>query len=618
MKNLVIVPGGILLLSLSSPLAFAQQNSNPPEQVIVTSSRIATPLRQVGTSIAVITEEQIEAHGNLSLLDILRQMPATGSTSNGGPGKVSALRIRGEEGYRTLTLFDGIRLSDPSTPQIGPQIEQILSSGVARVEMLRGPQGLSYGADAGGVVNLFSRRESEGFDAGFDFESGDFGTRQFGGTIAGRNDNVDYFLSVADFTTDGFNSRPSDTDLRDDDGYDNTTLHGRIGFQVSENWRVDVVHRDVEGETEFDGCFAQTVVNDCGSDYDLRASRISVDYNSDNFNHSLAYASTETDRQNYSLGLPAFGANGKLERFEYLGSMESLPGFNLVFGADLEQADSGTSSRDNKGMFLEYLSDFSDNLFITAGVRHDDNDDFGTNQSYRVSGAYLIELGADSILKLRGAYGSGFRAPSPFEVEYNTGPFAFPPASLISLNQETSEGYELGVEYLVGNDLQLEAVYFDQEIDDVIYFDLLGFSGYLQDLGTSSSEGVELSARYYLTESFNIAANYTYNETERPNGQQRIRRPEQLANLSLSYRTFGDRLAINAYYRLSRDSVDEIFGTMTALDDFEVLDLSMSYDLNDSVRLYGRIENATDEEYQEVIDYYSAERAIYFGLRLSF
>ena len=618
MKNRVSVSGSILLMSLSSSLALAQQSSKPPEQVIVTSSRIATPLRQVGTSVAVVTEEQIEAQGNLSLLDILRQMPATGSSSNGGIGKVSSLRIRGEEGYRTLTIYDGIRLSDPSTPQIGPQFEQILSRGVGRVEMLRGPQGLSYGADAGGVVNLFSRRDNEGFNVDFDLESGEFGTRQVGGTVSGRNDNVDYFFSATDFSTDGFNSRPSDIELRDDDGYINTTLHGRLGFQFSDNWRMDLVRRDVGGETEFDGCFLQVVVNDCRSDYDLTATRASVDYSSDSFTHSLSYASTETDRQNYALGQPAFGASGKLERFEYLSSIGNLPGFSLVFGADLEQADSGATSRDNKGYYLEYLSDFSNSLFITAGVRHDDNDDFGTNLSYRVSGAYLLDLGADSILKVRGAYGTGFRAPSPFEVEYNTGPFAFPPAALNSLEQETSEGYEFGIEYLVANDLQFEAVYFDQVIDDVIYFDLAGFSGYLQDLGTSSSDGIELSARYQLSDSFIVAANHTYNNTERPNGQQRIRRPENLTNLSLSYRTFDDRLAINAFLRMSRDAIDEVFGSVAALDDFEVLDLSVSFDLNDSVRLYGRIENATNEEYQEVIDYRSAKRAFYFGLRMTF
>ncbi|MFZ9092742.1 MAG: TonB-dependent receptor, partial [Planctomycetaceae bacterium] len=186
MNRIRVLAGSALALSCSLTPLSAQQISGPLQEVTVTSSRIATPLRQIGTSVAIMTEEQIEAHGNFSLLDIVRQMPATASSSNGGIGKVSTLRIRGEEGFRTLTIFDGIRLLDPSTPQIGPQFEQILSSGVGRVEVLRGPQGLSFGADAGGVINLFSRRDSEGFNADIDLASGDFGTRQFAGTVSGR------------------------------------------------------------------------------------------------------------------------------------------------------------------------------------------------------------------------------------------------------------------------------------------------------------------------------------------------------------------------------------------------------------------------------------------------
>ena len=88
----------------------AQTDSNPLQEIIVTSSLVPIPLRQIGTSVTVITQDEINAHGNISLVDVLRQQPAIGSSNNGGAGKTTALRIRGEEGFRTLTVFDGIRL----------------------------------------------------------------------------------------------------------------------------------------------------------------------------------------------------------------------------------------------------------------------------------------------------------------------------------------------------------------------------------------------------------------------------------------------------------------------------------------------------------------------------
>ena len=92
-------------------------------EIIVTSSRIATPLRQVGTSVSVLNSTDLQNRSNASLLDILRTLPAIAVTNNGGTGQITTLRIRGEEGYRTLALLDGMKLSDPSSTQVQPQLE---------------------------------------------------------------------------------------------------------------------------------------------------------------------------------------------------------------------------------------------------------------------------------------------------------------------------------------------------------------------------------------------------------------------------------------------------------------------------------------------------------------
>lgn len=618
MKKLSLLIAGFSSLALSQTAL--SQGESPLEEIVVISSRVPIPLRQIGTSVSVMTQDEIEAHGNLSLSDVLRQMPAIATSNNGGAGKATALRIRGEEGFRTLTILDGIRLQDPSSTQIGTQFEHLMSNGIGRVEVLRGPQGLSYGADAGGVVNISTQQVEEGLSVNLDAQAGRFETEQVSGTIGGGNEQADFFLSVSDYQTDGFNTRDSDSVLQDNDGYDNSTVHARLGFDLTDELRFDLVHRDVDSDTKFDGCFSGTTVHDCTGAFELQASRIAASYNGENFTHSLAYASTETDRENFALGVSSFTAQGELTRFEYVGSATNLPGFDLVFGLDQEEAENNGIGRDNTGVYLEYLSDFSDDVFMTAGVRHDDNDDFGTNTSYRLSGAYLIETASGGTLKYKASFGTGFRAPAPAEIAYNVGPFAFPPASGVILQQEESEGYEFGVEYVVGNDLHLEAVYFDQEVENAIFFDLASFSGYLQDVGTSTSKGVELNGEFQLSDAWDLKVNYTYNDTERPNGQQRRRRPENLVNLGLSYSGMGDRLNINGFYRISRDSIDEIFGVPdpVQLDDFEVLDLSANYQITNNIQIYGRIENAFDESYQEITGFNTPGASAYIGFKLNF
>ena len=59
-------------------------------------------------------------------------------------------------------------------------------------------------------------------------------------------------------------------------------------------------------------------------------------------------------------------------------------------------------------------------------------------------------------------------------------------------------------------------------------------------------------------------------------------------------------------------------GGRTALPDYEVLDLSVSYDATDKLQLYGRVQNATGEIYEEVRGFFAAERSVYGGVRLRF
>jgi vitamin B12 transporter len=619
-RHMPVLPWLALALG-AARIAQAQETVEPTkalEEVVVISSRIPIPLRQIGTSVSVINAADIAARGNLNLSDVLRQLTAIGVSNTGGAGKTTNLRIRGEEGFRTLTLMDGLRLSDPSTPQIAPQFEHVLSSGISRVEILRGPQGLSYGADAGGVLNISTRSGSEGLQASLDAQSGKFGSKQISANLGGAAGPADFFVSASSMKTEGFNTFAADTTFADKDGYENDTVHLRAGLDLTEHWRFDVVHRSVDGATRHDNCFSPTNGgHDCLTAFEQQASRLALAWRGDGFSHALAFVSNDTDRTGYSSGAFSYGAAGTLERWEYNGSATSLPGFKLVWGADLEAARNNGSGRDNTGVYLEYLSDFSDTLYLTAGLRHDDNDDFGTNTSHRVSAAYLVDLANAATLKFKSSIGSGFRAPSPYEIQYNSGAWAYPPASLVSLKQETSTGWEGGLEYLQGTALKLEAVYFDQDVEDAIYFDQINWSGYLQDIGTSNSKGVELSAALGLGEQWQVTGNVTFNETTRPNGLQRLRRPKQLFNAGVSWQGLDQqRLQLNAFLRAASDSIDELGAATLALAAFKVLDLSVNWRFSPSLQLYGRLENALDEHYQEVIGYNTAGRAAYVGFRL--
>jgi len=623
----VLAGVGSLALLLCSALATARdgdgEEGNALDEIVVVASKIGVPRRQVGTAVSTIEADEIELRGYIAMADVLRTQPGVAVSTNGGIGTTTSVRIRGEEAFRTQAFIDGIRLADPTAPQVAPNFSSLLSTAdIARVEILRGPQGFIYGADSGGVIDISTKRGAGDLEADISAEYGEFDSTLLEGSASGGSETLDFFVSVSDASSDGFNSRSSDDMVMDDDGYDNTTLHGKFGWNLSENLRLQFVARNSDAETEFDGCgFPRT--EDCLSTSDETALRLSADHAAGPFTNLVAVSNLNSDRDSIADGVSSFATDGDLLRAEYTGSFAVSDETTFVYGIDYQNEEIAGSDenleRNQTGAYLEYQGAFDDRFFLTAGARYDDNEDFGTFTSLRLTTAYVQDLGSNASLKYRASIGTGFRAPSLYEISYNSGPFAFPPASDTVLEQEESRGYDLGIEYATASGLFVSLGWFDQEIDNAIFFDLAGFSGYLQEPGISTSRGVELSWDIPVGTQWALLGNVTYNDTEDAEGSQRIRRPEWVGNLGVRMTAFDDRFRLLANVRTAQDVVDEIFGIgVVPLDNYAVFDLSGAYDVTPAVAIYARVQNAFDEDYQEVIDYNSGGRAAYAGVRYSF
>jgi vitamin B12 transporter len=307
-----------------------------------------------------------------------------------------------------------------------------------------------------------------------------------------------------------------------------------------------------------------------------------------------------------------------VQQLDYLGRWKGSDELSLIYGTELKR-DSindgfADETRDQEGYFLEYQGGFNNSLYLTAGARYTDNENFGTKTTYRAGAAYLVQAD-DGEVKFKGTYGTGFRAPSLSEISYNNGPYAYPPAQGTELGAEESKGYDAGVGYFATAGWYVEAVYFDQKIDNEIYFDLIDFSGYLQGDGESASSGVEVTTEIPLGDIVALTGNYTYTDTQDFEGEQRLRTPKNIGNVGILISPWDGRLQINLNYRVARDNADEASGSV---DDYEVLDVSVSYQVVESMQIYGRIENATDEDYQEIPNYNTPGAAGYAGVRYRF
>ena len=132
----------------------------PPlrHDIVVTATRLETPEKKVGSSLTVITGEELVRTGKTFVLDALESVLGLSTVRNGGPGAAASVSVRGANSEHTLFLLDGLELNDPINPSRSYDVSHLPLSQVERIEILRGPQGLLYGSDAlGGVINIITR-----------------------------------------------------------------------------------------------------------------------------------------------------------------------------------------------------------------------------------------------------------------------------------------------------------------------------------------------------------------------------------------------------------------------------------------------------------------------------
>src|SRR4051812_21595200 len=191
------------LIALAAP-AFAQSQLSFPqiddENVVVSATRLPTPVSDVASSVTVITAADIEKRQDRSLPDVLREVPGLSIVQSGGAGGQTSIFMRGSNSNHTKILLDGIDIGDPSTPTGAVDISKILSGDIARVEVLRGPQGALYGSDAiGGVINITTQNGNGPLSFRGSVEGGSFETSNQFATLSGSEGAFHYRATVQYF-----------------------------------------------------------------------------------------------------------------------------------------------------------------------------------------------------------------------------------------------------------------------------------------------------------------------------------------------------------------------------------------------------------------------------------
>jgi vitamin B12 transporter len=632
-----------LLLTCSGASA-DEEVGHTIDRVVVTSNRVEQPLSRVGGSITVIEAEEIRASQKTTLADLLVTTPGVSYSRNGGIGGTTSVRIRGAESEQTVVLLDGVKLNDPSSPGGGFNFGNLLTTEYSRVEVLRGPQSTLWGSQAiGGVINIVTPLPEGPLTASVSAEGGTHDTALIRAHAEAGSDRFAWRVAGAYLTTDGISAFDRDLGGVEDDGYRNTGFHARGLYRITENVSAEVRSTWSKGRLDFDGfppprfTFADTPEHG-DTDEVVTYAGLNLTAFDGHLENRIGFAYTDTDRTNYdpSSSVPVtFDASGRNKRWEYQGTLTLTDRVNGVIGLESERSELSTASpspfepnpvpfaRDVRidSAYAQFSVSPIEPLTLTAGVRYDDHDAFGNKTT---SSGSLAWSATESTI-VRASYGEGFKTPTLFQLysEFGTA----------SLAPEQAEGWDAGIEQrLFGDALVVSAIYFNRDTTNMIDFVscfasttpqcLAQPDGYYDNVQKTATDGIELALAANLGERLSVTANYTNMDAENDArgsanfGRALARRPKEMANAEVSYAWPIELRTAIAVEHAGR-SFDNASNT-AVLDGYTLVDFRASYSVSESLEVFGRIENAFDEDYETTRRYGTLGRTFFAGLRQTF
>jgi len=590
----------------SSPIVLCCFPGGARNDITVVASGTAQPISQTGQSVSVIGAAEIAAVQGPDLTRVLERLPGISLARSGPLGSQSSLFVRGANSQQVVVTLDGVRLADVASPSGGFDFGTLMTGGIDKIELLRGSNSVVWGSDAIGGVLALTSAQIDGVRAGLEYGAND--TLTADATLGTQGSGYGLTVSGGHVRSDGISAYAPGTEA---DGF--RQWHGSLrGYaSVSEGLSLVAAARYVDSRIEFDGFPPPTFSFADTPEYQTTrqgSGRLGLDYDTGGtvLKLGLAYSDTRRDYfDNAASSAPNFATSGRSWRADFSGKADLTGTVTLNFGADSEWTRFSTSfdpENDARLSSAHLLVGYHDGgLHLSAGVRVDDHDRFGTHWTFGANGSY--ELAEN--LRLRAAYGEGFKAPTLYQL-YGFG-------GNVLLKPETSKAYEAGLEY-GGRSGQrhLAITLFRRDSRNLI--DYVWPAGYF-NTGRTRAEGVEVEGGWALTDKLRARAAYSHlTATNRADGKDLPRRPRNTVSAGLDWETPLAGFKLGADLRLAGDSFDDR-GNFTRLDGYGLLTLRASLPLGERFELYGRVENVTDTSYQTVADYGTYGRSAFVGVR---
>jgi vitamin B12 transporter len=649
-----------------SATAFGEEPAEPEQiietrEVVISATKTPVPVSQVTSAVEIITGEQMQQRKVKTVAEALRWAQGLAVNQSGGPGTGVDVRMRGGTPEQTLVLIDGAILNSATLGNY--DFANLTTDNIERIEILRGNQSMLWGADAmGGVINITTRRGRDTPNiAGF-FEYGSFNTIREGANLTGKKGPVDFAGSISRWDTAGFSAINYRRGATERDGYHNWQGSARLGVELPKEGRLEFSFRWMDAIVNLDNILFNFVTGQLNPADSFGEKSENTEYvYAGNYTQPITnwwsqqltmsratqnlVSKTGTVARNLITGVDEtpFPVDSQIKttsnRIEWQHNVQVGEPLLLTAGYQFREQQgenfdliNGTTTIPNKIVssnagFADAKLNLWNRLFATAGIRQDEYNVFGSATTYRVTAGYLHQ---ETGTKLRGSYGTGFRAPTINQLFF---PFFGNP----NLQPEKSQGLDVAVDQTIFNDrVVLSAGYFWTRYRNLILSvqnaaacgidPIFGVNFCAVNVGLARAQGFEGSVKFKLVQdqpwirSLDLQFQYTYTSTDNlTEGQEGTRLPKWPLNqwsTILSYQPI-EALRTNLEGRFVGQRYNN-FGNTGSIGSFYVFNFSATYEVNKQIQVYTRVDNIFNEKYEEVLNFGTAIRSVFGGVRMNF
>jgi len=602
---------------------------------VVSATRIPRPAEQVGGSVTVIDEEELSRKQRRTLTDALQDVPGTRIVQLGGPGRQASLFVRGANSNQVLVLIDGIEIGDPSAPAGAYDFGNFFLGDVGRIEVLRGAPASTYGSDAiGGVVNIVSA-PALADSASIEAEGGSFET--FNQSLRAARVSGSWRLSggVGHAKSHGEPLTASRftpaNGTEEDDGYENYTGSLILEGEPAENLEMRFVVHAFQTDAENDPTAQDPDASSQTKQYYARL-QLSSDLRQGQWVPTLGLNVTHIRRAFSNFPDPLANTfqlaqnTGRRLKVDWRNDLYFLPDHQLSVGFEYEHEKfENTQFANFSGFVISgqsgetvaartiYVQDtytLNERAFVTADVRYDDDTRFAGKATYRVSPVFLVT----GDVKLRGAYGTGFRTPALFELFGNTNSFN----GNRNLVPEKSVNWEIGIDKTFSRGSTVAGLtYFDSRIKNIIVSS--GNPSTPNNVREADINGVEAIASTWLRPNVRLQAGYTFTAAENATtGQVFQRRPKHQADVDLFWQATPN-VNLTALLNYVGETRDAGFNGGTVYrGGYTVANLRGAWQAADRITAFARIDNVFDNEHEVADGFRGPGRGLYVGAAVRF